>query len=102
MKRKQIYIEEEQDEQIKAIARQRGVAEAIVIREAVDAYLSASEYKGYDRMEDHPLWGIVGLIDDPNAPVDGSVNHDHYLYGGPKKYRINEDGSIERIRESRE
>jgi len=25
-------------------------------------------------------------IDDPNLPTDLSINHDHYLYGTPKKH----------------
>ena len=28
---------------------------------------------------------VIGLIDDPDLPTDGALNHDHYLYGLPKK-----------------
>lgn len=97
MKRKQIYIEEGQEVRLKELAADRGVSEAVLVREALDAYLQANEFKGFERMEDSPLWGIVGLIDDPDAPTDGSINHDHYIYGTPKKYRILEDGRVERI-----
>jgi len=41
-----------------------------------------------ERPEDHPLWGIIGIVDDPDAPTDGSINHDHYIYGVPRKYPI--------------
>lgn len=39
-----------------------------------------------------PIWEIIEEISSQappgtwdNIPVDGSVNHDHYLYGAPKK-----------------
>ena len=36
-----------------------------------------------------PLMRLVraldGLPSDPNAPTDGAVQHDHYLYGTPKR-----------------
>lgn len=40
-----------------------------------------------------PIWEIAKEISSQvadeewkNIPSDGSVNHDHYLYGAPKKY----------------
>lgn len=30
-------------------------------------------------------WMIENAIDDPSLPTDGSYQHDHYLYGTPKK-----------------
>ncbi|MDX6385274.1 MAG: hypothetical protein QOK48_2847 [Blastocatellia bacterium] len=39
-----------------------------------------------------PIWEIIKEIGDQtppgtwdDVPTDGSVNHDHYLYGAPKK-----------------
>jgi hypothetical protein len=39
-----------------------------------------------------PIWEIIQEISNQappgtwdNVPTDGSVNHDHYLYGAPKK-----------------
>jgi hypothetical protein len=101
MKRKQIYIEEDEEARLKELAARRGVAEAVVIREAVASYLAANEFKGFERMEDNPLWGLVGLIDDTTIPTDSSINHDHYIYGTPKKYRIRKDGTVERIRKGK-
>ena len=97
MKRKQIYIEESQERELKERAQKRGVPEAVLIREALDVYLAEKPFPRFERPEDNPLWGIVGLIDDPNAPTDGSINHDHYIYGTPKKYRVLKDGVVERI-----
>ena len=28
---------------------------------------------------------VIGAADDPSLPTDGALNHDHYLYGAPKK-----------------
>jgi hypothetical protein len=86
MKRKQIYIEEAQERRLKEIARHRGVAESVLIREAVDEYLGAhgEAARRLSSMEDHPIWSIVGIGRNPDAPTDGAVNHDHYLYGAPK------------------
>lgn len=84
MKRKQIYIDEAQERAIKAIAERRSVPEALVIREALAEYVTDHEMPVIERPEDHPLWGIVGIVDDPDAPIDGSENHDLYIYGVSK------------------
>ena len=97
MKRKQIYLTEEHDRCLKELAADRGVSEAALIREALDTFLQPKAFEGFDRMEDSPLWALVGLVDSPAGPTDGALNHDHYLYGGPKKYRILEEGGIERV-----
>jgi len=31
------------------------------------------------------LLNFAGTMNDPDLPVDGSVNHDHYIYGSPKR-----------------
>jgi len=97
MKRKQIYLTEEQERRLKELAVDRRVPEAALIREALNAFLDEHSFKGFDRMEDSPLWALVGLVDSPEGPTDGALNHDHYLYGGPKKYRMLEDGGVERV-----
>ncbi len=30
-------------------------------------------------------WMADHAVDDPSLPTDGSYQHDHYLYGSPKK-----------------
>lgn len=39
--------------------------------------------------EDPPLVRLGRALDqlpsDPNAPTDGAIQHDHYLYGTPKR-----------------
>jgi hypothetical protein len=34
-----------------------------------------------------PLLPILGLVDDPRGPDDVAEEHDHYLYGAPKRHR---------------
>jgi hypothetical protein len=86
MKRKQIYIDPEQEAQLKQLSYRLKVPVSHLIREAVTEYLvDRSAPPVIERPEDHPLWGIVGILDDPDAPTDGSINHDYYLYGAPKR-----------------
>ena|SRR5438552_1997238 len=100
MKRKQIYIEEEQDKRLKEAAAWYRTSEGEFIRKAIDEHLARrgfaprGEPKGkappFERIEDDPLWKIVGIVGDPDAPTDGSVNHDYYLYGAPRKVPLEE------------
>ena len=84
MKRKQIYIEEEQERELKALARGRGVPDAVVIREALGLYLrSQPRARRLRTMAEHPLASIIGI--GKSDITDGSVNHDFYLYGAPKE-----------------
>jgi len=45
------------------------------------------------RKDTRPIWEIAKEISESipleeweKLPSDGSINHDHYLYGAPKKY----------------
>jgi hypothetical protein len=80
MDRKQIYIAEEQEVRLKQIAEREHTTVSALIRDAVNVYL---ETRGAPdvAMEEHPLWSIVGLIDDDGAPTDGSMNYKRELYG---------------------
>jgi hypothetical protein len=31
------------------------------------------------------LLKFAGIMDDPSLPTDGSTQHDHYIYGTPKR-----------------
>jgi Ribbon-helix-helix protein, copG family len=85
MERKQIYIAKEQEDQLKELAERRGVSESHLIREALTIYIAGQERIEVGRPEDHPLWGLIGLVDGADVPEDGALNHDHYLYGAAKK-----------------
>jgi hypothetical protein len=56
----------------------------VLIREALDEYLRNQPPPPLARPEDHPLWGIVGIIHDEGI-ADASINYKHYLYGAPKR-----------------
>lgn len=85
MKRKQIYVDPEQEKRLQELAYSRKLPVSQLIREAIAEYLVERETPALERPEDHPLWGIVGIFDDPDAPSDGAINHDYYLYGAPKR-----------------
>ena len=58
------------------------------VLEFVEKKVSVAEKK-----DSRPIWEIAKEISESvpleeweKLPSDGSVNHDHYLYGAPKKY----------------
>jgi hypothetical protein len=58
------------------------------VLEIVEKKISASQEK-----DSRPIWEIAKEIGESipleeweKIPSDGSVNHDYYLYGAPKKY----------------
>lgn len=81
MIRKQIYIGEETEKKLKDAALLHKVSEAVIVREALEEYLKKKLHKKLKK--ENPLKKLVGLFSD--GPKDGSVNHDFYLYGSPKK-----------------
>lgn len=90
MKRKQIYLADEQERAIKRIALDRGVAEAVVIREAMDQYL-AEERAAYDEQSPQlglrntdadPILQLIGMV--KGGPPDGARIYKQDLYGGEK------------------
>jgi hypothetical protein len=80
--RKQLYIDDELDRRLKAIAARTGRSEADHVRAALRSYLAvAPAPTGADG---DPLLDLIGLAGDADTPNDVAVNHDHYLYGAPK------------------
>ncbi len=68
----------------RAFEERRPVAE--LIREALRRFLDLRlESSSLPDLESDPFWKAVGTVD--GGPGDGSVEHDHYLYGAPKKGR---------------
>ncbi len=58
------------------------------VLEIVEEKLSVTE-----KRNSRPIWEIAKEISESvpfeeweKLPSDGSINHDHYLYGAPKKY----------------
>jgi hypothetical protein len=84
MVRKQIYIDDELERSLKALAARTGRAEAAHVREALRVYLGERRNTEVER---DPLLDLVGLVGDPEGPRDVAEEHDHYLYGAPKRGR---------------
>ncbi len=79
MERKQIYMDAEQEAQLKYIAREEHTSVSALIREAVAVYLVERLTPDVSSPEEHPLWGIVGIADGDDMPADGSTAHDTHL-----------------------
>lgn len=83
MIRKQIYIDEELESGLKAVAARTGEPEAVHVRAALRDYLK-DKTPGI-ALDRDPLLDLVGLVDDPDLPNDVAEEHDHYLYGSAKR-----------------
>jgi hypothetical protein len=57
-----------------------------IVEQALDKYLEPEESSQLFT-EDDPIWQIVGMVE--SDITDGSVNHDHYIYGTPKRQNVN-------------
>jgi hypothetical protein len=80
MRRKQILIDEPTDRALKRMAARTGRSEGAIVREALQLLVAREADEGAD-----PLDGLVGLVDDLDGPDDVAEEHDHYLYGAPKR-----------------
>jgi hypothetical protein len=54
---------------------------------------SRIELRSRTERDERPIWEVLTEMSDAipleeweKLPSDGSVNHDHYLYGAPKRY----------------
>ncbi len=80
-KRTQVYFPEELYKRLKKRAKKEGKSVAALIREASEEYLKEEE-KEID-WENDPFFKAAGIFSSKDG--DLSINHDHYLYGAPKK-----------------
>ena len=94
LKRTQIYLAKEQLADLQAQARQSGRPMAELVREAVAQYLTAK--KGRSSLRDDPINKLIGAF--ASDVSDAGVNHDHYLYGGPKKSKAEARKIYARVR----
>ena len=90
MRRKQVYLTFQQEQAIKRLAHDRGVPEAVIIREAMNVYLR-EERAPYDEDIDSPD-NLMGTEEDPivqmgslggSGVTDGARNYKRDLYGAP-------------------
>jgi hypothetical protein len=83
MVRTQIYLSRAEHDFVQAEAARRNEPMASVIRRFIDEHMGVSDAV----WNDNPL--LQPPVHDPDYvhPPDGVVNHDHYIYGGPKTHK---------------
>lgn len=80
MRRKQLYLDEDLDDELRRTAAESGLSEAEHIRRALRKYFGSSAAKS----KGDPLLDLIGMVPDDSAPEDLAGELDHYAYGVPK------------------
>jgi hypothetical protein len=86
-------LEPQEEARLTAVARLRGVSTDDLLREALDSILAGAAPKPQTaKAETRPIWEVMldnieGIAPEEFArlPKDGASEHDHYLYGHPKR-----------------
>ncbi|HZY44103.1 MAG TPA: CopG family transcriptional regulator [Anaerolineae bacterium] len=88
MIRMQVYLPRGTYERLQKRAKEHDLTLALQIREALESYLEQIEAKQDDGVlrADDPIFKMIGMFD--SGLGDLSVNHDHYLYGWPKREEV--------------
>ena len=83
MIRTQIYLSKPEYEFLQAEGKRRDEPMAAVLRSFIDEKMRVPE----EVWDNNPL--LQPPVDDPDYKPrgDGVMNHDHYIYGGEKKYK---------------
>lgn len=83
MRRKQLYLDEDLDDELRRRAAESGLSEAEHVRRALRKYFGSSvaKFKG------DPLLDLIGLVPDDSAPEDMAEELDYYAYGVPKGHK---------------
>jgi hypothetical protein len=82
MIRTQIYLSRPEHEFVQTEASRRGEPMAAVIRAFVEEKMRVPD----DAWINNPMLHPVPDEPEWQGHEDGAINHDHYLYGGPKKW----------------
>jgi hypothetical protein len=83
MVRTQIYLNRGEYDFVRMQAARRGEPMAAVIRALIAEEMRLPDEAWTDNPMLCPTTADPGL----GLPEDAAINHDHYLYGAPKKYR---------------
>ena len=86
-------LQPQEEARLTALARAKGVSTDMLVREALDKILAEAPYQTMEqRLEARPIWDVIldNMKDVPpeefaRLPKDGASEHDHYLYGHPKR-----------------
>jgi hypothetical protein len=87
-------LEPQEEARLVALAQARGVSTDSLVREALDKILADAPGQPDDpKGESRPIWDVMldNMKDVPSEefarlPKDGASEHDHYLYGHPKRH----------------
>ena len=82
MIRTQVLLTEQDLAAVRCEAKRLGISMSEVVRRQLQSLKSGSSAAGGE----DPFFALVGAFSDPGGPTDVSANHDHYLYGGPKRH----------------
>lgn len=87
MVRTQVYLPRDIYERLQKRAAQHELTLAVQIRTALEDYLERAEAQDEPILRaDDPIFDMIGMF--ASEEGDLSVNHDHYLYGAPKRENI--------------
>lgn len=86
-------LQPQEEAKLVALAQAKGVSTDTLVREALNKILAeAADQPDAPERESRPIWEIIleNIKDVPpeefaQLPKDGASEHDHYLYGHPKR-----------------
>jgi len=81
----QMFIEESQKEALERLQQDSGMSVAELVRTAINNFLKERRKKKDKPVDEitEKLLSVAGIC--KGGPPDLADNHDHYLYGFPKK-----------------
>ncbi len=82
MVRTQVYLPRNIHRRLQVRADKHGLTLAVQVRAALEDYLERVEAEPILRADD-PIFQLIGSASSKEG--DLSINHDHYLYGWPKR-----------------
>jgi hypothetical protein len=88
-------LQPQEEARLVAMAQAKGVSTDTLVREALDKILAdAPGQPDEAKRESRPIWDLIldNMKDVPpeefaRLPKDGASEHDHYLYGHPKRHQ---------------
>ncbi len=88
-----LALQPQEEARLVALAQAKGVTTDSLVREALDKILAdAPDQTEEPKREARPIWDLIAdnMKDVPyeefaQLPKDGASEHDHYLYGHPKR-----------------